>query len=136
MCHIFAHEGSQVKSQLANDVACLVFVCLFVCCRHFVRVLRCCTRQTSEIQMEELFAEVVILYLCFEDGLANIFASTMQDVKKIKDSVSTNKRDLGAVWKKVKKMKGQVVVPKYDLQRLQHGPGQGGRIRRSLRRGE
>ena len=28
------------------------------------------------------------------------------------DSVSTNKRDLGAVWKK---MKGQVVAPEYDL---------------------
>ena len=27
------------------------------------------------------------------------------------DSVSTNKRDLGAVWKKIKKMKGQVVDP-------------------------
>ena len=43
------------------------------------------------------------------------------------DSVSTDKRDLGAVWRKIKKMKGQ---------RLQHGPGQGGRVRRSLRRGE
>ena len=31
------------------------------------------------------------------------------------DSVSTNKRDLGAVWKKIKKMKGQVVDPEYDL---------------------
>ena len=40
----------------------------------------------------------------------------MQDVeRKKKNSVSTNKRDLGAVWKKIKKMKGQVVAPEYDL---------------------
>ena len=31
------------------------------------------------------------------------------------DSVSTDKRDLGAVWRKIKKMKGQVVAPEYDL---------------------
>ena len=35
-----------------------------------------CKAERSEIQMEELFAEVVILYLCFEDGLANVFANT------------------------------------------------------------
>ena len=31
------------------------------------------------------------------------------------DSVMTNKQDLGAVWKKIKKMIGQVVVSEYDL---------------------
>ena len=31
------------------------------------------------------------------------------------DSVSTDKQDLGAVWRKIKKMKGQVVAPEYDL---------------------
>ena len=31
------------------------------------------------------------------------------------DSESTNKRDLGAMWKKIKKIKGQVVAPEYDL---------------------
>ena len=56
------------------------------------------------------------------------------------DSVSTDKQDLGAVWRKIKKMKGKVVVPEYDLRQgdsvYSHGPGQGGRVRRSLRRGE
>ena len=31
------------------------------------------------------------------------------------DSLSTDKRDLGAVWRKIKKTKGQVVAPEYDL---------------------
>ena len=31
------------------------------------------------------------------------------------DSVSTDKRDLGAVWRTIKKMKGQAVAPEYDL---------------------
>ena len=34
--------------------------------------------ETSDIQMEELFAEVVILYLCFEDGLANIYSQALR----------------------------------------------------------
>ena len=31
------------------------------------------------------------------------------------ESVLTDKQDLGAVWRKIKKMKGQVVAPEYDL---------------------
>ena len=31
------------------------------------------------------------------------------------ESVSTDQQDLGAVWRKIKKMKGQVVAPEYDL---------------------
>ena len=31
------------------------------------------------------------------------------------DSVSTDKQDLGAVWRKIKKMKGQAIAPEYDF---------------------
>ena len=50
------------------------------------------------------------------------------------DSVSAGKADLGSVWKKIRRMKQQCVVPDSDRQhKVHHGPEQSGRSRESFR---
>ena len=59
------------------------FVCLFVCLLSFCACTETLYKaETSDIQMEELFAEVVILYLYFEDGLANIYSQALCKMSK------------------------------------------------------